>query len=331
LQTERSTSDPIMPDIADIRGSIAHEAGLTFGLSNVRSDGQADPQPPLYNPTVLDAITFRPGYENRFFSNKPLTLTGWTDTSNGPEFDGTVPSYVPPELGFPISLKTQNAYQTLKTILGPRPADDVSNVADRSLVDKAYANGPTIDLSKQTEFSRWLTRDGDYNVYDFTPQYSGMYSQRITIQPYINNNVQSWYMLLYDSETQHLVGYSQQGAAEKTGFQLQATGRSYELVIGTDYFVPTVPNQYLLTIQTVFTPPKPPVRSPQSWLPFDGYAPAPNDPTRSLAPRNPLGSANTTVFVSPGILDSFDSTPPQTVNVRQGQSKSSSALGRVSL
>jgi hypothetical protein len=73
-----------------IAESIAHEAGHTFGLVHVRSDGLADPAIPSGGGTVDDIMAY--DASNVYFANKDLAITAYNADGSGPNgagsFDG---------------------------------------------------------------------------------------------------------------------------------------------------------------------------------------------------------------------------------------------------
>src|SRR6185312_9405915 len=66
----------------DITRSIAHEAGHTFGLAHVRSDGSSDPAT-LGSGTVADVMSYDAA--NRYFANQTLGITDWNYEPNAPK------------------------------------------------------------------------------------------------------------------------------------------------------------------------------------------------------------------------------------------------------
>ncbi len=129
-----------------IAGSIAHEAGHTFGLTHTLSK-------PIPEMMSYDA-------PNRFFSNRTLQITDLNQTPTGLV---TAPVVRPRWRGTP--LRTQNSFTYLRAVLGPRPADDFANVADTTAVDPAYRDGRLIDLPAGHAITGSIERRGDYDVF----------------------------------------------------------------------------------------------------------------------------------------------------------------------
>ncbi len=179
--TERgSTANQV--NIFDITRSIAHEAGHTFGLSHVRTDGKTDPTPVGFSGTVNDVMSY--DSSNQFFADQSLTLTAANNNGTSNQFNGPIPSYLTfvPINGDPVHtvpttvpLKTQNSYLTLNDVLGRRPTDQYANVAKSSAVDPlyyaqgAYGYGPGAapkpDLDYYGTLNGTLSRPGDFHVF----------------------------------------------------------------------------------------------------------------------------------------------------------------------
>jgi hypothetical protein len=259
MKTERDPSNSTAAYIFDIRRGIAHEAGHMFGLVHVRSDNRPDFDPviypltgalnPLGSPTSIpDVMAYDVGGNNQFFSNRSLSITQVNQSSSGLQLTGPIPVYVPGEFHFPVALRTQNSFEALNAVLGIRPTDYESEVADRQLpsVDPGFADSAKHDLSTTTRYYGSLNRSGDYNVYNFTPQYGAPYAQRITVHATSGSIIPI--MLLYDSTGQTLQRYSSPTVAGSNGFVLQA-GASYKLVIGSSGGVQT--GGYYLTIDRI--------------------------------------------------------------------------------
>src|SRR5204863_3210285 len=130
--------------VADTAAAIAHEAGHTFGLAHVRTDGLSDPAA-LDNSraTVPDVMSYNRVSQLEYFADQSLQLTAWNASS------GLTPELKPEygEGGFfgdniTIVPTTQNSFGALSQVLGPRsdPGDNHSHVADVGTIDPQRAS-----------------------------------------------------------------------------------------------------------------------------------------------------------------------------------------------
>jgi len=165
---------------AQIANDVAHEAGHTFGLAHIRTDGNSDyPN----NPTSLSSYkTTNPpdvmSYDsnNDFFSNTTYNVTD----ANGTSTDTTLfPD--DKDLG---NIMTQNSFTYLQTVLGVRPATSQISVADENVtvvnagfqtlnfVDPGfYGSTPSehaASISSAASVSGNLSRGGDYAAYQLS-------------------------------------------------------------------------------------------------------------------------------------------------------------------
>ncbi|MCI0462386.1 MAG: hypothetical protein L0Z62_35995 [Gemmataceae bacterium] len=168
-------------DNAHVSRIIAHEAGHTFGLAHVRSDGLQDPTP-LGTGTGEEIMDYSSVPANNppeeFFANRTFTITDFNHTDSGsaelePSFHPTTKS------GFRIP--AQNSYTYLLGVLGARPADDAPNVANPGTVDGAYTEAapqvlPPVALALGT-----IGPLGDYDVYKL-PTFSGKERRFLSVE-----------------------------------------------------------------------------------------------------------------------------------------------------
>ncbi len=125
-----------------IVAAIAHEAGHTFGLAHVRTDGVSeDPKHPMstgvsYDPSLpTDVMSY--DSNDDYFSNVRYNLT----VSNGAGVDASLyPEYKT------TYLATQNSFAYLQTTLGARPAASSVGVIDENLSLSYDSGAATLDL-----------------------------------------------------------------------------------------------------------------------------------------------------------------------------------------
>lgn len=170
IRTETTPGDPTRADIFDIRRSIAHEAGHTFGLEHVRSDGNTDPTPIVPGSgTVPDVQAY--DTRNVRFANQSLTLTTANQTPDGVKFELKLPQYFDFEAWRAVTLSTENSYRTLGNVLGYRPQNEgTALVADAATVDASIGAAALskADVSNATIRFASLDRTGDFQAYTFT-------------------------------------------------------------------------------------------------------------------------------------------------------------------
>src|SRR5262249_39432147 len=136
-----AVSSSLLPDVR-IAAAVAHEAGHTFGLAHVRTDGNSD----YPNNPIDTSIEFKSGLppdvmsydsNNDFFSNTAYTLT----EVNG---DGLDPDLSPNYKG--TALLTQNSFTYLQAVLGARPTTSRVGAIDENVsLDYASFSG-TLNL-----------------------------------------------------------------------------------------------------------------------------------------------------------------------------------------
>src|SRR5262249_17763126 len=129
---------------------IAHEAGHTFGLAHVRTEG-SDPDPLVKttNPDVMSYDSPRTFFQDSIFHT---TAYNYHPDSGKNELTGTVPHWtyyeeeVYPwgvvEVPHEHEMLTQNSFTYLTQVLGPRPVgagkDDFANVSHAGSVTPGW-------------------------------------------------------------------------------------------------------------------------------------------------------------------------------------------------
>jgi hypothetical protein len=159
-----------IPKVAKV---IAHEAGHTFGLAHVRTDGYgvAGWDPGTIAGTIPDIMSYDKTRNQPlgYFANQELTLTEW-------DADGLTPDSLPNYQDFQPD--KQASFYCLGQVLGYRPKDgnDTNfHVADVGTIDPLYQSTyahPNFDDVTDTDsvFSvqGTITRLGDYDVFRWT-------------------------------------------------------------------------------------------------------------------------------------------------------------------
>jgi hypothetical protein len=156
---------------ADISRGLAHEAGHTFGLAHVRTDGLSDPAP-RGTGTVADIMQYTGG--NLYFADASLTLTAFNNDGTGTKLEPrTYPFYVDtlPDPTLEIIPSTQNSFAYLQTVLGARPAG--YRVANADTIDPTQLalyqpQVDTLGTSLHLTHSGTIHQLGDYDVSRWT-------------------------------------------------------------------------------------------------------------------------------------------------------------------
>ncbi|HVX14132.1 MAG TPA: DUF4214 domain-containing protein [Pirellulales bacterium] len=171
----------VCPDTAgdEVTASgIAHEAGHTFGLVHVRTDGQSDFTNGTFNPVTwnddlpIDVMSY--DSPNDFFSNTDFNVTiANNDGTSVQPSPGLAPNYEGE------AITTQNSFTYLETVLGARPATSHIAVVDqgqffdgrtKNTVDPTFFNDtPSVQpviIGESASVSGTL-QEGDYDAYEF--------------------------------------------------------------------------------------------------------------------------------------------------------------------
>jgi hypothetical protein len=225
-----------------IAWAIAHEAGHTFGLAHVRTDGLTDPaalvQPGLtddvmsYTATSSTYPNINPnpkiGTNPSYFANASYPVTDYNGTP-AQLTPGLHPySYIgdpadPRDFPIvPIAITTQNSFTDLQYILGGtnQPANHAFEAIDPSL----YNTGRLPELFSQASGPGGIGWTGDYEVYPMSQPSNQTY--QFSVQPSAGSSVDP-VLMLFDGLK--LVGY-----AHNTTLTYTVIGNhKYNLVVGS--------------------------------------------------------------------------------------------------
>jgi hypothetical protein len=227
----------VCPDTAGdsaTAAGIAHEAGHTFGLAHVRTDGKTD-----YTNGTFNNVTFSNdlppdvmSYDspNDFFSNSGFNVT--IANNNGTSINPT-PGFAPDYQGETIS--TQDSFTYLQTVLGARPATSNVAVVDqgqttlgriRNVVDPGYyAETPSIHptfIGLSASLSGNL-QTGDYAAYEFLAATSPFHQPMSVME---TGGVDQRFLIL-DLTEGKAVAYSDQGYVDFQANELD----SYAIIV----------------------------------------------------------------------------------------------------
>jgi hypothetical protein len=226
--TETQAGDPTRANIFDIRRSIAHEAGHTFGLEHVRSDGLPDPKP-LGKGTVQDIQAY--DAPDVFFANQSVPLTTANNTPSGVKFEGILPAYHDAAANQDVTLKTENSYRTLGRVLGFRPQNQpLPLVSDIGTVDK-IAQRKAVNLSGVSRIDGYVGSNGDHQVFQYSPSATavGLGYDRISVQATFGDLRPE--LLVYDAGGLNLISVVKPSGGVATLTNLKA-GPTYLIVVG---------------------------------------------------------------------------------------------------
>jgi hypothetical protein len=289
----------LIPDVAQ---AIAHEAGHTFGLAHVRTDGLSDPAPlgPGTIPEVMSYNRFN-GFE--YFKDQSLLLTAWNNTSSGLQLSASMPA-------FPgLRTTTQDSFYSLGQVLGYRsdPVDTQFHVADSGAIDPNYGGQYVASSDSMNPADSiineqgTITRLGDYDVYRWTAPATETINVNLAGQ-----NGLDPVLLVYDNAqldkngSMQLATYQHAFGPIQGSLNVQA-GTSYYFVIGAHDSVST--GTYSLTINQL-----------PNWAQLSGSTLSING--------NQLGAASETLSIdsnAQGKLVVSLNNLPQKVQFGQGQ------------
>src|SRR5262249_33101127 len=154
--------------VPDVAAAIAHEAGHTFGLAHVRTDGlTGTTNPDNSKATIPDIMSYNRLSGLEYFADQSLALTS-LNASGDP---AAIPRYG--FAGFPAV--TQDSFVSLSQVLGARSHDGRSHVADVGAIDYQHQgqyvhlnSDDFVDADSIITQQGTITRLGDYDVYRWT-------------------------------------------------------------------------------------------------------------------------------------------------------------------
>jgi hypothetical protein len=203
-----------------IARAVAHEAGHTFGLTHVLSNG------------VNDIMTYD-SLPEKYFANGDFTITDLNynaATGTYSHDSSMIPKFMVPDptwgwLGIwdTVPIYVQNSYTYLHQVLGTGLNHPV---ADTGAVDPSYASlyESYASLAPGSTFSGSIARGGDTNVFSLTSPYS----QTVTITATApKGSTLNPVIMVFDTSGQTLLAETQYGQLQ---FNVTA-GVPYKLVV----------------------------------------------------------------------------------------------------
>jgi hypothetical protein len=225
--------------------AIAHEAGHTFGLAHVRTDGQSDypsnPNNPVTFHTNLPEDVMSYDSLNDFFNNTTFNTTAANFTSFDPKL---FPNYQG------TNILTQNSFSYLQTVLGARPADSHIGVVDENilipvgfneatlnLVDPGYYAQPNtpnqsvqpVPVSVSGALVNGILSPGGYDAYQLQPTSAG-WPQVVSVVPTAGSSLT---LMVYDETSNQLTtgGVVAFGRGNQAIAFTPTRGHAYDLVV----------------------------------------------------------------------------------------------------
>jgi hypothetical protein len=210
--------------------AIAHEAGHTFGLGHVRTDGLADPAKLSGTGPVHDIMSYN--LPNQYFADTTLPITSYNYTPNpkNPSSGTTqlTPSVVPTFNG--TAMTTQDSFTFLEQVLGDRRADGNYHVVHDGFVDPAHFTAPFTNITHNSTVTGVETREGDYQVYWMDPNSN----YKLTVNLTRINGVMDPVLFVYNQG--NLIAYhdnhSVAGTANSAITVTVNAGQAYAFVVG---------------------------------------------------------------------------------------------------
>ncbi len=260
--------------VAAVVGGIAHEAGHTFGLAHVLTDGgsgSADAR--SMNPGVPDAMSYNKGTPNQYFADQTFDITDLNATTTGNVHDGSViPKWNKPSdwwgwLGATddVPLHTQNSFAYLQTVLGARAPDGQAHVADLNALDPRYRHDTAPTIAPGASVNASVARPGDYDVFTLVAPTT----QLVTVNVQAAAGSAADPVLLRYSDSGTLQDFAHGGPMQFVAM----AGVRYRLVIGAENGAST--GGYRLTVlgpETAVPIQSAPVLSLQNLTPAEYYA-----------------------------------------------------------
>jgi hypothetical protein len=166
--------------VASTAAAIAHEAGHTFGLVHVRTDGvsYADDSSPLQNNSSMpDVMSYNRALGLSYFADTALPISAWNASSTGLQWSSD---------GYPvysandnrINPVSQDSFTCLSQVLGLRTQDSHYHIADVGAIDPGHLNLLSMsdnlvpDSKGAMSAQGNLNRLGEYDVYRWTSSYA---------------------------------------------------------------------------------------------------------------------------------------------------------------
>jgi hypothetical protein len=205
---------------------VCHEAGHTFGLAHVLTEGFGS-----------DMMSY--DSSNRYFNFQDFNITNLDAVVGGPaepnwnftamwwffQFNAVGPQVAQ------APLDRQNSFRTLMATLGERPiANDIANLADRDSADIVYPDAGSHQIQVDYIWVSDIDRDGDYDVYDL----SVSKNQPMAIEVRRANGDLDPIVMVMNAAGTTVLAYDNDGAAgngARVNF-VAKEGESYKVVVG---------------------------------------------------------------------------------------------------
>jgi hypothetical protein len=202
-------------DNTHIARSIAHEAGHTFGLAHILSNGF----PELMS---YDAPN------KSYFANRTFPTTDLNFNAEKGVKEHTKSGLMK---WHGVPMVRENAFNYLMTRFGPRPPDDHPDVADRRSVDPGFEPGTEQDLVPDTPAKGAIAPLGDYDVFHVPAGPARRIE--LEVQPGEDRSLQPVF-LVYDAAGIKMKAFArarEPGSPCRAQWQAKA-GESYHMVVG---------------------------------------------------------------------------------------------------
>jgi hypothetical protein len=210
-----------------IAWAVVHEAGHTFGLAHVRTDGQADPTA-LGAAITGDEMSYtltNPVYPS-YFANADFTITNWNNGA-APDprlqpwsFYGQTGNQTYPVT--PYKIPAQNSYTYLQYVFGQ--AAQPGNHAFEAIDPRMNFTGRSAVTFTQASTGGSIGWTGDYEVYKLSQPSGGTY--QLSVKAASGSSVDP-VLMLFDAKG-NLVQYTHNGIINAT----VSGGQVYYAVVG---------------------------------------------------------------------------------------------------